>query len=324
MASFRKRGTKWQVQVRREGHPPISRTFIKKADAEAWARQIEAGIERSDLPIDTTMLRTTTLADLLIRYRDTVTVEKRGKRDETYRINKMLGHAICGLPLVKLTPASMARYRDARLEEVQPETVRRELTILRHALEVARREWGIPLTGNAVAEVKKPAPAHARNRRLNSDELERLLAACRRSKLLAPIVQFAVETGMRRGEIIAMRWRDADLDRRILNIPHTKNGHARTIPLSSAAIGILNSIQRNDERVFPISANALNLAWQRLRKRAGTSDLRFHDLRHEAVSSFFERGLSVPEVALISGHRDARMLFRYTHLKPEEVAKKLA
>lgn len=323
MASFRKRGTKWQVQVRREGHPPISRTFTKKADAEVWARQIEAGIERADLPVDMAVLRNTTLADLLSRYRDTVTAEKRGRRDETYRINKMLAHAICALPLLKLTPAFMARYRDERLEEVQSETVRRELTILRHVLEVARREWGVPLTGNAVAEIKKPAPAHARNRRLDSNELERLLTACRRSKLLAPIVRFAVETGMRRGEIIAMRWCDADLDRRILNIPHTKNGHARTIPLSGAAIGVLNSIERNDERVFPISANALNLAWQRLRKRAGASDLRFHDLRHEAVSSFFERGLSVPEVALISGHRDPRMLFRYTHLRAEDVALKL-
>jgi integrase len=76
--------------------------------------------------------------------------------------------------------------------------------------------------------------------------------------------------------------------------------------------------------VFPVTANAVRLAWERLRRRAGLKDLRLHDLRHEAVSRFFEYGLTVPEVALISGHRDPRMLSRYTHLRPENVAEKLA
>src|SRR5690606_36470312 len=116
-------------------------------------------------------------------------------------------------------------------------------------------------------------------------------------------------------------------------IPITKNGHARTIPMSSEAIAVLNEMRdcmedereegRSEEYVFPFSDNAAKLAWQRLTKRAKIEDLHFHDLRHEAISRFFERGLSVPEVALISGHRDFRMLFRYTHLKPEELAKKM-
>ena len=75
--------------------------------------------------------------------------------------------------------------------------------------------------------------------------------------------------------------------------------------------------------MFAITEDGVRMAWKRLVKRAGLSNLRFHDLRHEAVSRFFERGLSVPEVALISGHRDVRMLFRYTHPRPEDIAEKL-
>ena len=90
------------------------------------------------------------------------------------------------------------------------------------------------------------------------------------------------------------------------------------------SVEVLQTVPLTDERVFPISATCLRLAWNRARKRAGITDLRFHDLRHEAVSRFFEMGMSVPEVALISGHKDVRQLFRYTHLNPENVFKKYA
>ncbi|MCP4316243.1 MAG: site-specific integrase [Hyphomicrobiales bacterium] len=107
-------------------------------------------------------------------------------------------------------------------------------------------------------------------------------------------------------------------------LPYAKNGHARTIPLSPRAVELLSALDRSDDgRVFPLSAYAVRHAWERLTKRAGINDLHFHDLRHEAISRFFEKGLSVAEVALISGHRDFRQLFRYTHLRAEDVAKKL-
>jgi integrase len=105
----------------------------------------------------------------------------------------------------------------------------------------------------------------------------------------------------------------------------TKNGEARTVPLSSLALAALPATDNHaaGERVFPLSPNAVRLAWERLKRRAKINDLHFHDLRHEAISRFFELGLSIPEVALISGHRDFKMLFRYTHLRPADVAKKL-
>jgi integrase len=163
-------------------------------------------------------------------------------------------------------------------------------------------------------------------RRAYQGELEKLLTACEgsRCRWLPAVIQLAVETGMRRSELLAMRWDDVDLEARTVLLRNTKNGLPRTVPLSPRALSVLKVMPRYGPTVFIVSANALRLAWERLRRRAGVSGLRFHDLRHEAVSRFFEKGLNVPEVAMISGHRDLRMLFRYTHPKPEEVAAKLS
>jgi integrase len=136
---------------------------------------------------------------------------------------------------------------------------------------------------------------------------------------------------MRRGEILGLQWRDIDHESRTARLHLTKNGDGRDVPLGPTAVGILTmrwegvaseGTPSPTSLVFPISANAVRLAWSRLLKRSGVDDLRFHDLRHEAVSRFFELGLTLPEVGLISGHRDARMLLRYTHLKPRAVAEK--
>jgi integrase len=128
---------------------------------------------------------------------------------------------------------------------------------------------------------------------------------------------------MRRGEMLSAKWCNLDRDQRTLFIEDTKNGWSRTLPLSTKAMEILEKLSVAEERIFPTTASAIQQAWQRLVKRAGIENLHFHDLRHEAISRFFEQGLSVAEVALISGHRDVRQLFRYTHLRAEDVAKKL-
>src|SRR4029077_20688528 len=135
------------------------------------------------------------------------------------------------------------------------------------------------------------------------------------------------ETAMRRGEILNMRWRDVSVEKRTLLIPVTKNGHARTIPLSGGALAIFRTLNdgrtSGSERILLITENAAKMAWKRLVRRAGLVDPRFHDVSPMAISRFFERGLNLPEVALISGHRDPRMLFRYTHPRPEDIAAKL-
>ena len=167
----------------------------------------------------------------------------------------------------------------------------------------------------------------ARERRLNDGEYERLEAASKltQNPHIWPIVVFAIETGMRRGEILGLTWDNIDLKRRTVFLPLTKNGSSREIPLSTKAVCVLQQQRtRTDTHPFPVNSNAFRLAWDRLRGRAGINDLRFHDLRHEAISRFFEMKLTIPEVALISGHKDVKMLFRYTHLKVDSVVSRLA
>jgi integrase len=129
---------------------------------------------------------------------------------------------------------------------------------------------------------------------------------------------------MSRGELLALEWRHIDLGSRVAHLPLTKNGDSRDVPLSTRAVETLSGLHRGEgERVFTIAPNAVRLAWERLVRRVGLKDLHFHDLRHEAVSRLFERGFNVMEVASVSGHRELRMLQRYTHLRAEELAHRM-
>lgn len=176
-----------------------------------------------------------------------------------------------------------------------------------------------------MSAIKRPPDGKPRERRLRDGELSKLLNGCTggRTKLLAPAIELAIETAMRRGELLSVHWRDVDLKRKTLHIRETKNGRSRTIPLTPRAVDLLKGLAGETGAVIPWSANALRLAWERLRVRAGINDLHFHDLRHEAISRFFELGLTVPEVASISGHRDMRMLMRYAHANAEIVAARI-
>jgi integrase len=325
MATIRRRNSTWQVQVRRQRYQ-LSRTFRLRADGELWARQVEAELDRGGLPVDSRVLRSHTFADLLKRYAAEVMPRKRGADREAYMLRVVLRHPVAHVSLKLLTATEIAKYRDQRLTLVKGDTVRRELAIVSHCIEVARNEWGFVLRSNPVRQVKMPRAGNPRERRAHPGELEKLLKACEASRCrwLPAVIQLAVETGMRRSELLAMRWDDLDLEARTVLLRNTKNGFSRTVPLSTRALNVIKDTPRCGPTVFAISANALRLAWERLRRRAGVLELRFHDLRHEAVSRFFEKGLNVPEVAMISGHRDLRMLFRYTHPKPEEVAAKLS
>jgi integrase len=124
---------------------------------------------------------------------------------------------------------------------------------------------------------------------------------------------------MRRGEILALDWQHIDLTARSAHIPITKTNTPRTIPLTTRAVSILKEAGTREGVVFAVSADAIKGAWKRARRNTNLIGLRFHDLRHEAISRLFELGLNTPEVALVSGHKDPRMLFRYTHLSPGHV-----
>lgn len=334
MASLRKRNGKWQAQVRRTGMKPRAQSFTSKADAQRWIRQIEQELDRTALAYDPTRLERTTVAYLISRYRREVTPTKRGAASEDKRLEVFLRYDWAELPLSKATPQVFSRFRNLRAQQVSPGTVIREFGLLRAVFETARREWDLPMPENPLAKVKKPKAPQGRQPRLNAQELEWVLEAAKNSRndWLIPCILLAVDTGMRRGELLNVRAGDVNPAEALLTIPETKTGYARCIPLTERAVTLLckriHDGSRPDDLLFPVSANAFRLAWEHCKKRAArlhpdVISLRFHDLRHEAISRFFEFGLSVPEVATISGHRDLRMLFRYTHLKPEDIRIKL-
>nr|WP_253762715.1 site-specific integrase [Ruegeria sp. HKCCD4884] len=227
----------------------------------------------------------------------------------------------------KLRSADFVHYRDQRIKSMKAATVVRELGWLQHALDVACEDWGQNLPqGNPVKPVRRPKIDNRRERRLQEGEWQALLGAVNqaRSPFMKPLLTLALETGMRRGELLSIQWRHVGIERRTVFLPQTKNGRARTVPLSPNAVAVLMGLPRGEDRCFPLSGNSVRLAFERLRQRAGVVDLTFHDIRHEAVSRFVESGLSLVQVQMISGHRDLRMLMRYTHLQADDIVAKLA
>ncbi|MCX7898417.1 MAG: site-specific integrase [Rhodocyclaceae bacterium] len=319
----------------------VSKTFARRADAEAWARQQEAEMDRGAWR-DRTSADATTLHALLERYLKDVVPEKRGAETERLRIKTLMRDPIALYKLSALNPLVLADWRDRRLAAgCKGATVNRELNIVSAVINWARRELMFAIE-NPVACIRRPAPSKPRERRLEPDEEARLLAALEdhdgaseredgkryrqgtRNPWIKPLVLFALETAMRRGELLSLRWEHVDLRRRTAHLPETKNGEARTVPLSSRAVAVLESLPRSlDGRVFPVTANALKLAWVRATKRAGLEDLHFHDLRHEATSRLAEKLPNVVELSAVTGHKDLRMLKRYYHPRAEDLARKL-
>ena len=323
MATFRKRNGKWQAIIRHKDIGTTTRSFISKANAHRWVKEqgeiIETGLYAG---LDPSQI---TLGSLLVKYSQEITPAKRSAETEQRRLRRLIRDPLSRLKVDKITSSIIASFRDRRLWD-GTRACQYDLVIIRHCLKIAINEWGLMLPTNPVDKVKIPPSSPARKRRLEQGEFSRLEEASgeTRNPHIWPIIIFAIETGMRRSEILALTWGNIDLERRVAFLPLTKNGSSREVPLSDNAIEVLRQQQsKTEHQPFPINANAFRLAWDRLRNRAGLVDFRFHDLRHEALSRFFELGLSVPEVALISGHKDVKMLMRYTHLRAEDLARKL-
>ena len=324
MATYRKRNGKWQAIIRHKDIGTRARSFHTKLAAIKWA----VGEERSLTDGVVGLLKPTevTLGELLQRYVADVLPSKRGALTEGQRLQRLIRDPVSGVKVSQLTSQAIAAFRDRRLLDGR-RTCHYDLILIRHCLKIAMNEWGLMLSSNPVDKVKMPPSSPARNRRLEDGEFERLEEASKLTKNphIWPVIVFAIETGMRRSEILELRWEHVDLDRRIAYLLLTKNGSSREVPLSTKAGQVLAAQrQRNDTpSPFPVTSNGFRLAWERLRSRAGLFDLRFHDLRHEAISRFFELGLNIPEVAVISGHKDPRMLFRYTHLRAVDLVNRL-
>lgn len=336
MASIRQRGKFWEARVRREGQT-LSRSFPTKADARAWAVVIESEIERGAF-IDRTEAEKNTLGDLFKRYLTEVSSQKKGHNSERYRLVSLQQDPIAKLKVASLSGKLMAEWRDKRLKEVSGSTVNRDLNLISHCISVARREWGIHVE-NPVSMIRRPPENRARSRRLAVGEEERLLAELElttRSECgtyeaggthnpwMRPLVILALETAMRRSELLALRWGDAFLADCYVRLHDTKNGESRDVPLSTRAHAILSGLPRHiSGRVFPITPDAVKKSFTRAVERAGLADFHFHDLRHEATSRIAEKLDNVLELSAVTGHKSLVCLKRYYHPRAKDLARKL-
>ena len=358
MASFRKRGElQWQARISRKGFPPQVKTFNSRVEAEVWARQVESEMDRG-IFVSRAEAEATSLQEALERYEREITPLKKGAIKERSAVAVWLATELARRPMAAVRSSDVAKQRDEWLKTLKPASVLRRLALLSHLFTIARKEWGMECLVNPVGLIRKPQANNARTRRvtalegegeeagsaerLQGDELERIIAASE-SDVLPAIIPLAVETAMRRGELVSLQWENIDLKRRVAHLPSTKNGESRYVPLSSRAVAVLQRLRDDGAmsgRVFQVREDAVTRAFDRALKRARKNylqecqkarkepdarylvDLRFHDLRHEATSRLAEI-FPLHELTKITGHKDTRMLMRYYHPRAEDLAKKL-
>jgi len=327
MATIEKRtgpkGISYRAKVRRTGYPALTKSFESKTRAQQWARSIETKIDADEL-IDTSEARSTTLADALKRYRREITPHKKGARQEEPRINAWRRVSFAHKPLARVRSSDVAEWRDERIEAgISGQTIRNDLSLLSHVFKIARTEWGMEGLRNPVDDVRRPKGSAPRDRRLLPGEEKALLKHA--DTEWNALVILAIETAMRRSELLGLAWSDIDRAQGIARLSDTKNSTPRNVPLSPRALEALTTLPRRlDGHIFSMDTNQHSIGWRSLRRRAGITGLTFHDLRHEGTSRLIEGGLfNMAEVAAITGHKTMAMLKRYYQADAGALAKRM-
>ena len=307
-----------------------SRTFEARIDADDWIVTREAEILRMAGPVSRR-----TVAEAIETYRDAAA----RPRADVLRYTRMLREPWARLEIGALTTAVLADWRDARLAKVSPGTVVREMTVLRGVLEAARVEWQW-IDRNPLKDVRRPREPPARRRVVTEAEIGALQAALGfdgtnvRTIADETAVAFllALETAMRAGEIVGMRWAEVDVARKQVLLPKTKNGERRSVPLSTAALALLAlmrakrmvRIRRDPDagRVFHVDARSLDVTFRRARKDAQLAGFVFHDSRATAITRLAKK-LQPLERARLTGHKDLNELLSYYAEPVESIADRL-
>ena len=317
----------YRVQVSRRGFKNIMKTFQTRTEAKKWGRAMERKLDVGDYS-DYTEASKLTLRDLLKRY---ISENKhRAKKDwkmEGYRTAYILKDSISDTNCLRLSTKQLSEFRNRRLSSVSSSTFNKDLSFISAVIQVAINDWGIYFPSNPCRSMKREKEPQPRTRVLEDNEQKELLEACSlvSNIYLKPMVQFSIETAIRQGELLKIRYKNINTTNRTVLLTDTKNGEDRTIPLSEKAFLILQSQPRQfDGKVFPMTRNQVKHFWKQALKKTNITGFRWHDLRRHACTLLFEKGLSVPEVQLMSGHKDPKILLNtYTKLDPRKLVKKL-
>ena len=320
MPTYRKRGDAWRVEVCVQG-VRRSGTFDTKQEARAWAEEFSTRARESKVSAANRTLR-----DALKNYEEMVTATRRGQAQERYRLNQLRRAEFCDTRLPRITAEVVERWLRGRMEEVSVGTARRDFSLLRSVMREAVK-WGWVST-NPCALVLSPSSPQSRTRRVSDEEVSRITEALGfvegkvvsgTKQEVAVAVLLALETGMRAGDILRNTPDNTFAASRYLLVELSKNGDSRTVPLSRRAVEVLKHLR---EGRFHTATNVLSTVFWRVTRRLGIDDLRFHDMRHEALTRMSKK-VDVLDLAKIAGHRDPRSLMVYYNPTVEELADRL-
>jgi|TARA_Y100000114_G_scaffold112133_1_gene105907 integrase len=326
MATFRKlKSGKWNVQIRKKNNQFISKTFIEKSLARKWAREIENQIDKN-IYEDYTQAETTTLRDIIKKYRDEIVVNHKASRSTTYRCNFLIRNKIAHLTLMQLKSQHIYKFKEElQQKDKAPKTINIYVNLLSAIWLTAKKRWSISLPAQSPFElVVREYVNNLRDRILTADEYQRLLHHASESQCppMRDIIMFAFETAARWGEITSLQRKNVDFTRNLATFVDTKNGDDRTVPLSDKAVEILKR-HPFGSRFFQITYDSFRAHFERVRDAAELGDFRFHDLRACAATRLLLSGLSIAEVASITGHKDWSSLKRYARIKPTDLLEKV-
>jgi integrase len=323
MATIRKNRSKWQVLIRKHNLKPIYKTFILKEDAVKWSRETEVKIEQG-LYQDLTLAKITKLKDVLIQYRDRVSINKKGYEQERYKINKIIRSDIADKTLSQLTPIVLFEFIEQQKKLYTASTINKSITIVNLALNFAERFLGISLNKNPLKFIKRLKESQFVGQVIEPHEEALLLKHAEFSKLywLKTAIILGIDCGLRRGEILKLKAEDINFKNNTAVLKDTKNGETREIGLSSRAIQELKKLPVSiDGKIFPCKrSDTFTFYYNQLKRWSGVKK-RFHDTRHTFASRRTTSGWSITEIAAQGGWKQLQVLKRYTHIKAEYLAK---
>ena len=325
MATIRRRNNKWQVIIRKDNFKIIYKTFFLKEDAVRWARDTEVKIEQG-LYQDLTLAKTTILKDILIQYRDRVSINKKGYENERYKINKLIRSDIADKILSQLTPLVLFEYIEQQKKLYTASTINKSITIINLALKFAERFLGIVLNNNPLKFIKRLKESNFIGQVIELHEEALLLKHAEFSKLywLKTAIILGIDCGLRRGEILKLKAEDINFKNNTAILRDTKNGETREIGLSQRAIKEIKKLPITiDGKLFPCKRlDTFSFYYNQLQRWSGVKK-RFHDTRHTFASRKATQGWSITEIAAQGGWKQLQVLKRYTHIKAEYLAKKM-